>query len=104
MDEQKSCQINLDSEREIVQHIRDLINLTNLLGQEGFDAEYVKFANQLKEKGWGKQNIKTFLERACIGTRFEQIVNMYGDRIVPAAIPEVGDRKEYETNKYRWKK
>lgn len=97
------AQVDLISEYEIIRYIRDLINLANLL-ENGFDVELAKFTKQLREAGWGKKEIKSFIEKACYATRYEHITNEFGDKIVPANIPEVGDRIEYKRNKAHWQK
>jgi len=82
----ESCQVDLMVEWKVVQYIRDLLNLADLL-EKGFDAELLKFTEQLKVAGWGKKQIQDFVTRACYGTRFEQSL--------PHPIPNAGSWKEW---------
>jgi len=97
------AQVDLNSRYEVTRYIRDLINLSDLL-ENGFDNELAKFTKQLKEAGWGRKEIASFIEKACHATRYEFLTNEFGDKIVPANIPEVGDRIEWNKNKNHWKK
>ena len=94
------CQVNLIDEWEIVQYIRDLLNLYPLL-ERGFDAELLLFIKQLRKAGWGTEQIRNFIVRAGQGTRYEQLRDFDGKRIVPRALPEKGDQREWLRNKGR---
>jgi len=94
------CQVDLMSEREVVQYIRDLLNLYPLL-KRGFDAELLLFIKQLKKVGWGTEQIRSFITKAGYGTRYEQLEDFDGERIVPRALPEKGDQREWLRNKGR---
>lgn len=93
-DNKQPCQIDLINEKEIIQYIRDLINLTPFL-KNGFDAELLTFIKQLKGAGWGKQQIDRFITLASYNTVYENAVNVFGERIVPVPIKNRGDWKEW---------
>ena len=97
------CQVYMYSEWQVVQYIRDLINLSPLL-ERGFEEELSKFTKKLKQVGWGDHQIHQFITKACYGTRYEKMEDVFGDRIVPRPLPEAGDRFEYLRNKSRLKK
>lgn len=80
------CQVDLNVEWKIVRHIRDLLNLADLL-ENGFDAELLEFTEQLKDAGWARKQIQGFVTRACCGTRYEQAL--------PHPIPDAGDWREW---------
>lgn len=97
------CQVDLCIEWQVVQYIRDLINLSSLL-ERGFEEELSRFIKQLKQVGWGSDRIHQFITKACYGTRYEDILDVFGRRIVPRPLPEAGDWFEYLRNKTRVKK
>ena len=84
---------DLSSERQIIEHFRDLILLSNLFD---YDAEMVKFIQKLKEHGWSQEEIDKVIEKAGYGTFWEE-------RIDPV-LPSLGDQREYQRNRARWKK
>lgn len=89
------AQVDLLSKREIIQHIRALLDLSELL-ERGFDAEIADFIELLKAAGWGKDQVSQFISSGACGTRYEQQL--------PSMFPERGDRTEWEKNKAHWKK
>ena len=91
----KCAQVNLLESREVVRYFKDLLNLSKFL-KNGLDYELAKFRKQLVEVGWSEGYIFKFLHIAACGTVYE--------RYIPSPIPNQGDQKEFERNKYRWKK
>lgn len=96
-------EVDLYNRWEIIRYIRDLINLSSLL-ERGFDEELVRFIKQLKQAGWGSDRIKQFIVKACYNTRYEEMRDIFGDRLVPRPFPQAGDWFEYLRNKTRLKK
>lgn len=101
-DDKSPAQVDLHSEREVIQHIRDLVNFSEFL-QKGFDNELSDFIKKLSEAGWSKGYISSFLTRGCYGTKYDQVPTDFPDHL-PTMIPQRGDRREYEKNKTRWRK
>jgi len=101
--EQKSCTFDLTDKRSVVQHIRDLLNLAELL-ERGFEEELQLFIKKLKEVGWGSEMINSMITLAGYGTKYEFMTDNYGKPLVPRAIPEAGDQKEWKRLKTRMKK
>lgn len=88
--DREQCQLDLCDEKQVIQHIRDLINFHNLLD---FDAELLKFIKLLRKEGWSKEYISRFITVAGFGTRYENDL--------PRPLRNRGDRKEYFRNKFR---
>jgi len=84
---------DLDNIKKIIQHFRDLILLSKLFD---YDTEMAKFIHMLKEYGYSKDKINKFIEKAGNWTYYE--------KMIPSALPEAGDRKEWEINKSRYQK
>jgi len=72
-----------------------LLDLHDLL-LRGYDSELESFVHLLKEYGWGNKQISEFIQASSCHTRY--------DSLIDPPIPEVGDRKEFENNQYRWRK
>jgi len=87
------CQVDLDDKGQVIQHFRDMILLSQLFD---YSAEMLKFIRMLKDHGWGVEKINKFIELAGYGTAWEGLID--------PPLPSVGDRREYEKNKHRWKK
>jgi len=91
---EKSCTFDLTDEKAVVQHIRDLLNLAELL-EKGFDEELRLFIKSLSRVGWGSKRINELISYAGSGTRYEHITDEFGRNVVPRPIPERGDQKEW---------
>lgn len=87
--------VNLDDQQEIVLYLRALLDLHDLLFY-GYDVEIQKFVHSLSAHGWGKTQISEFIQQSSYYTRYETLID--------AAIPEVGDRSEWDANYHRWRK
>jgi len=84
---------DLNDEKAIVLHFRDLILFSKLLD---YDVEMGKFIVMLKEYGYSEEKLRVFIKRAGEGTFFEKLIDY--------AIPEIGDRTEFEKNRDRYQK
>ena len=100
--ERGSAEIDILNEREVVQHIRDLLNLSDLL-ERGFDMELLAFIRTMRQAGYGDESIHRFITYAGRGSRFEVLEDKYGDKVVPRAFPEKGDYREWLRLKQRAK-
>lgn len=98
------AEVDLIDEEEIIQHIRDLLNLADLL-ENGFDSELLIFIRQLRRAGYPDDRIHKFITSAGYGTRFggcgrkgtESGVEyeLGCGRDVPRVLPKRGDYKEW---------
>jgi len=100
--ERGSAEVDLLNEREVIQYIRDLLNLSDLL-EKGFDTELFAFIQTLKKAGYGDDSIHRFYTYAGYGSRFELLTDRDGHKVVPRAIPEKGEYKEWLRLKQRAK-
>ena len=98
--ERGPAEVDILNEREVIQYIRDLLNLSDLL-ENGFDSELLVFIKTLKRAGYGDDSIHRFITYAGYGSRYELLTDRYGDKIVPRAIPEKGEYKEWLRLKQR---
>lgn len=73
MDFPDPAQVNLLNERAIVQYMRDLLNLHDLISG-GIEERMAKFKKQLQEVGWGKGMIHSMEMRASHNTRYEKLI------------------------------
>jgi len=90
MGNELACQVNIHEMGEIIQHIRDLINIYDMIGEESFNEELTKTIKAATEIGWSKEYIRNMLTLATYGTRYEQFL--------PFIIPERGDYWEWRRN------
>lgn len=97
------CTVNLNEEYEVTRFFRDLFNLSSLL-KRGLNKEMLLFIRQLKVHGWGEKQIHEFITKAGSYTNYEYAEDSRGNRVVPRAIPEKGDRWEYLRNRFRLSK
>lgn len=97
-----SAEVDVVNEKEIIQYIRDLLNLSDLL-EKGFDEELLAFIHTLKKAGYGDDSVHRFITYAARGSRFEVAEDSRGNRVVPRAIPEKGEYKEWLRLKQRAK-
>jgi hypothetical protein len=95
-----ACEVDLYDEKQVVQHIRDLLNLTDLL-ENGFDHELLLLIRKLKNVGWGDKQIHQMITYAGMGSRFERMTDNDGNRLIPRAIPESGSQTEWRQLKKR---
>ena len=70
----KPAQVNLQNKREIILHIRALLDLHDLL-EKGLDAELLSFRKLLEKEGWGKDRIDEMLHLASMRTRYEGLLD-----------------------------
>lgn len=92
--ERGPAEVDLADEKEVIQHIRDLLNLSDLL-ENGLDAELLTFIRKLKEAGYTRAKIHQFITYGGYNSRFEQLTDGCGERIVPRALPNRGNQKEW---------
>lgn len=85
-DDRGPAQVDLCDEQEIVQHIRDLLNLSEFL-EKGLDTELHDFIKKLKAIEWSDDKISEFITQAASWTRYEQLI--------PHSIPSRGEWKEW---------
>lgn len=67
------AQVDLLNERAIVQHIRDMLNLHDLI-EGGIDERLTQFRKRLEDVGWGRDMIHQLEERASHNTRYEHLI------------------------------
>ena len=100
--ERGPAEVDILNEREVIQYIRDLLNLSDLL-ENGFDSELLAFIKTLKRAGYGDDSIHRFYTYAGYGSRFEVAEDRRGNRVVPRAIPDKGEYREWLRLKQRAK-
>jgi len=67
------AQVDLLDERAIVQYMRDLLNLHDLI-EGGIEERMEKLKRQLLDLGWGKDKIHDMVMRASHNTRYERLI------------------------------
>ena len=82
----QTATLDLTDKREIIQTLRDLINIGPML-EIDLDEEIFKFLKRVEEAGWPREMISSFKEQACNWTIYEQYL--------PRPIPERGDFWKY---------
>ena len=98
-----ACIPDLTEQREVVQHIRDLLNLAPLL-EKGFDEELRLLIKKLKGLGWGDKQINDMITYAGTWTRFEFMKDDDGEPLLPRPLPSRGDQAEWRSQKSRIQK
>ena len=117
------AEVDLTEDKEIIQYIRDLINLSSLLEkrdeskltkeqqeQAAFDAELLIFIRQLRKAGYTEDAVHKYITLAGYGTRYGGV--QFGEELgikyelgcggsVPRPIPTKGDQKEWMRLKAR---
>lgn len=68
------AQVDYLNEREIILHMRALLDLHDLL-LLGYDKEMQKFRIKLFEVGWSKEKITELLHKAAKHTRYEFLIS-----------------------------
>ena len=86
---------NFSDTKQVIEHFQDLILLSNFL-KGGYDAVMFEFIQKLKETGWGDDQIMKFIEVAGYGTFWEERIE--------SPLPSLGDRREFDKNRARWRK
>jgi len=114
--ERGPAEVDLTEDKEIIQYIRDLINLSDLLEYNsiknisGFDKELLIFIRQLRKAGYVEDVIHRFITLAGYGTRYggAQFGEELGEKYelgcggeVPRPIPNKGNQKEWMRLKAR---
>lgn len=74
LDLREPAQVNLLDEREVVLHMRALLDLHDLL-LNGFDTEMSNFRKKLISVGWGKDRLNEVLQKAAQWTRYEYLID-----------------------------
>lgn len=92
-DYSKSVCVDYQDPEQIVDHLRALLDLYDLLGREGYDAEFQAFLVKLRIAEWGSARIAGFIQQSSFHTRWEGLID--------PPIPSRGDSLEFENNKYR---
>lgn len=92
--ERGPAEVDVFEDGEVIQYIRDLYNLSELL-EKGVDSVLLAFIRQLKRAGYLDDRIHKFITLAGYGTNYEKCVNMFGEKVVPRPIPNRGDYKEW---------
>ena len=101
--ERGPAEVDVLSNSEIIQYIRDLINLTDLL-ENGFNSELLAFIRTLKKAGYNDDRIHHFITYAGYNTRYsggtkgadlgvEYELGIGKD--IPRAMPNQGDWREW---------
>jgi len=102
--ERGPAEVDLLDDREVIQYIRDLLNLSDLL-ENGFNTELLIFIRKLKRAGHSDARIHQFITYAGYNTRYggegrigkelgeEYELGIGGD--VPRAFPNQGDQREW---------
>lgn len=67
------AQVDLLDERAIVQHIRDMLNLHDLI-EGGIGERLEEFRKRLLDVGWGRDRLHGLEERASHNTRYEKLI------------------------------
>ena len=93
--------VDLNEKYDIILHFRDLYNLALLID---LNHQELIFIRQLKKHGWGEKQVHSFILKASEHTNYEYAQDENGNRIVPRAIKEQGDRQEYLRNRFRMSK
>lgn len=102
--ERGPAEVDLLSNSEIIQYIRDLLNLSHLL-ENGFNSELLAFIRKLKRAGYPDSRINQFITYAGYNTRYDgggRMGTELGERYelgigknIPRAMPNQGDQKEW---------
>lgn len=98
------AEVDLLEESEIIQYIRDLLNLSTLL-KNGFNSEWLVFIKRLKQAGYKDDKIHQFYTYAGYNTRYgggpvsgkdgNESYELGIGKDVPRAMPNQGDQKEW---------
>ena len=97
------AEVDLTEDKEIIQYIRDLINLSDLL-EKGFNVELLIFIRKLRKAGYTEDAIHKFITLAGYGTRYggAQFGEELGEKYelgcggeIPRPIPNKGNQKEW---------
>ncbi len=99
------AEVDVLSNSEIIQYIRDLINLDGLL-EKGFDSELLLFIQTLKRAGYSEDRIHQFITYASYNTRYggggrtgvdkDESYELGIGKDVPRALPNAGDQREWK--------
>ena len=68
------AQVNIFEEREIILHMRALLDFHDLL-RKGFEEEMSVFRKKLLCVGWGKNKINEMFQKAAEWTRYEFLID-----------------------------
>jgi len=100
----EACSFDLTDERSVIQHFRDLHNVKDLLGEDGYNEEIKSFIHRLREIGWGEDRIQQMITYSGYGTRFEKMEDQHGNPLIPRPIPNQGSQREWGKLKSRTKR
>lgn len=102
--ERGPAEVDLRNNGEVIQYIRDLLNLSNLL-ENGFNAELLVFIRKLKLAGYTDDRIHQFITYAGYNTRYgggagkgvemDEEYELGCGKDVPRAMPNNGDQREW---------
>ena len=67
------AQVDLLNERAIVQHIRDMLNLHDLI-DGGIEEKLEEFRKRLLSVGWSRDRVHVLEMRASHNTRYERLI------------------------------
>lgn len=96
------AEVDLLKPFEIVQYLRDLLNLHDLL-KNPLDLEILKFIKMLKKAGWNDFYIHGFINMSGYGTKYESLQDINGNKVVDYPLPNRGEQKEWKKFKTRTK-
>jgi len=68
------AQVDFDNERQVMWHMRHLLNLFDLLGQKGYQEEMYHFREELLDRHWSREKIDEMLQEASEYTRYESLL------------------------------
>lgn len=104
------AELDLTKDSEIIQYIRDLFNLSELL-EKGLNTEMLNFIHMLKRAGYIDERIHKYITLAGYNTRYSggakrgvELGEEYElgiSKYVPRPIPNRGDWKEWQSLKPR---
>jgi hypothetical protein len=89
------AQVDYEDPKAVVEYLRALLDLYDLLGKDGYDEELQPFLVKLREKGWPAARISEFIQLSSYHTRYEGLID--------PPFPSQGDAREYQNNSYRWR-
>lgn len=85
--EQGAAEVDLLNQYEVTRHIRDLINLSELL-ENGLDDELSSFMRKLGAAGYSDAMRQRLLNFATTNTRYDHMTDIFGRKLVPRVIPD----------------
>jgi len=98
----RPAEVDFLNPTEIVQYLRDLLNLSDLLEGE-LNTMMLSFTKKLFNTGWGQIQVHQFITAAGYRTRYDELQDFEGYRVVERPLPQRGEWKEWRKLKARSK-